>query len=115
MKTYSTGAKKDVQGKLPYHLIPKEAMDSMAAGLQCGTTKGYDAHNWQGGLPYMEVHVAALLRHLYKWIGGEEDNIEINAEGKEFATHHLDNAMAHMVMLVTQVRRNRTDLDDRYK
>jgi len=114
MKTYPTGGKKDVAGKLPYHLIPKEAMDSLATGLECGIKKGYAAHNWTAGLPYMEVHVAALLRHIFKFASGEDMNEELDKDGKPFYTHHIDNAMAHLAMLATQIRRSRVDLDDRW-
>lgn len=113
MKEFNSGAKKDTKGKLPYHLITKEMMDSIASGLQCGLRKGYGARNWEKGLPLMECHIAALERHIYQWKAGHNLNIETDKDGHAFETLHVDNIMAHAAMLATQVRRDRYDLDDR--
>ncbi len=112
-QAFSGGAIKDTKGKLPYHLITKEMMDSVALGLECGLKKGYPARNWEKGLPLMEVHMAACLRHLYKFQAGYNWNEEQTKDGETFTTHHLDNAMSHLAMMVTQVKRGRKDLDDR--
>ena len=66
-KSFESGAKKDISGKPRYDLIPKEAMDALAAGLECGLKKGYEPRNWEKGLPLLEVHFAAALRHLFKY------------------------------------------------
>jgi hypothetical protein len=113
MKEFNTGAKKDVKGKLPYHLIPKEGMDAIASGLECGVLKGYPAWNWSSGLPIMECHLAPALRHIFKYMNGENENIEEGPNGEIITTHHLDNALAHLIMAATQIRRGRADLDDR--
>lgn len=106
-------SKKDLSSKIPYHLITKETMDSLALGFQCGIKKGYAENDWQAGLPF-SVNLGALLRHVFKFTSGEDFNVEYDADGNEFKTHHLDNAMANLSMLVTNIKRKRNDLDDRY-
>ncbi len=112
-KEFGTGAAKDVAKKLPYHLISKEGMDALATVLQSGIDKGYDPRNWEKGLPLMECHIAPALRHMFKYMNGEDTNVEVGKDGAEVRTHHLENALAHLMMAVTQIRRNRVELDDR--
>lgn len=113
--TFDSGAKKDNEGKLPYDLITKEMMDALAEGLSCGIKKGYDERNWEKGLPIMKGHIAASLRHIFKFMGGEDINVEKGKDGANIETHHLANAMVHLGMAITQIKRKREELDDRPK
>lgn len=115
MKTFDTGAKKDSSGKLPYELITKEMMDALAEALQLGIDKGYSSNNWQNGLPIASVSVAASLRHIFKYLAGEDMNVEVGKEGQKLEAHHLSCAMVNLGMAITQIKRGREDLDDRFK
>lgn len=115
--SFSTGAKKQSSGKLPYHLIPKEMFDAAAEGLNCGLEKGYEPNNWQKGLPIMECHIGPAMRHIMKYASGKDINQEYNMETGDICTplHHLCNAFVHIGMAITQIKRGRDDLDDREK
>lgn len=115
MKTFETGAKKDNSGKLPYDLITKEMMDALAEALKLGVDKGYGANNWQAGLPIASVSVAASLRHIFKYLSGEDINVEVGKSGEKLEVHHLCCAMVNLGMAITQIKRGRVELDDRYK
>jgi hypothetical protein len=114
MKEFDSGAKKDNAGKLPYHLITKEMMDALAEALELGIKKGYGENNWQKGLPLASVSVAASLRHTFKYLAGEDLNVEKGINGEEIIVHHLCCAMVNLGMAITQIKRDRKDLDDRY-
>lgn len=113
MKEFASGGKKDLKGKAPYHLITKEMLDGIAKGLNCGILKGYEPRNWEKGLPIVEGHLGAVLRHVFSYMSGQDMNTETDTEGNDFQLHHLDNALTHLAMAVTQIKRGRTDLDDR--
>lgn len=115
MEEFDSGAKKDNKGKLPYHLITKEMMDALAEGLQLGLDKGYGARNWEKGLPIVSVSLSSALRHIFKYMSFEDLNIEIHpTTGEELdPVHHLSCAMINIGMAITQIKRGRTDLDDR--
>lgn len=114
MKQFDSGAKKDFVGKLPYELITKEMMDALAEALKLGVDKGYGANNWQAGLPIASVSIAAALRHIFKYLGGEDINVEVGKSGEKLEIHHLCCAMVNLGMAITQIKRGRADLDDRY-
>lgn len=113
MKEFSTGGKKDTHGKEPLHLLTRQMLAGITAGLECGIKKGYEKHNWKKGLPISEAHLGAALRHIYKYLDGENMNIEVDVNGNNFTTHHLDNALTHLAMAVHQIKSGRLDLDDR--
>ena len=109
------GGSKHSKGKLPFHLITPEMMTALAEGLQLGLDKGYGARNWEDGLNIHECSLASGLRHIFKYIAGEDYNIETNFEtGEELdPVHHLVCAFINLGMAVTQIKRGRDDLDDR--
>lgn len=113
---FKGGAQKHATGKLPYHLITREMMDGLARGLNLGIEKGYPARNWEKGLPIHECSLASALRHIFKFIDGEDMNIEQNMKTGEDCTpiNHLECALTNLAMAVTQINRGRTDLDDRH-
>jgi hypothetical protein len=103
--TYEAGGQRANRGKLPMHLIPPEALESLAEVLRYGASK-YDDRNWERGFPMMEACYACCQRHLLAWSKG----IDLDDES---GLHHIDHALTNLAMLVTFIRRNRTDLDDR--
>lgn len=113
MKEFNTGGKKDTAGKPPVDLITLKMLEGITEGMVCGMRKGYEKHNWKKGLPICEAHLGAAIRHIYKYIEGEDTNIERALDGTIVSTHHLDNALTHLAMAVHQIKSGRIDLDDR--
>ena len=61
--------KKDDQDKVRLDLLPLDALWTVGEVYTLGVKK-YDDWNWAKGLKYSRV-IAALLRHLFKWVMGE--------------------------------------------
>jgi hypothetical protein len=68
--------------------------------------KKYSAHNWRGGLSYSRL-LAAALRHIFAYLGGE-------SKDPETGLSHLGHASCCLMMLL-EFETTRPDLDDRYK
>lgn len=113
MKTFETGGKKDLEGKAPVHLVTLKMLEGITSGLECGLKKGYEQDNWKKGLPISSAHLGAALRHIHRYLDGEDLNTETAKDGTKFTTHHLDNALTHLAMAVHQIKSGRKDLDDR--
>lgn len=66
----SVGGVKFDNGKLPWHLMPGDALEEIARVLQHGALK-YGDRNWEQG---MEWHrpFAALMRHMWAYWKGED-------------------------------------------
>jgi len=62
--------------------------------------------NWEVGLPLVAAHLAAFKRHINSW----EMGIDVDQES---GLNHLQHAHWHLSAMVTQIMRNRHDLDDR--
>lgn len=100
----SSGIKHD-DGKLPLSLIPKEAIDGLARGLQYGARK-YAKHNWAKGMDWSRVYDAGM-RHMTAWNAGEDKD-------PESGLSHLDHALCCLAFLAAYESRG-TGNDDRYK
>lgn len=104
---HSTGANKDTAGKVRLDLIPPEVILAYGEILTMGATK-YADRNWEKGLLLVKHHLGAAQRHINKWqLGIDKD--------EESGYNHMEHAMWHLAAIVTQLRRGRTDLDDRTK
>ena len=101
---FKGGAKKEVMHKLRMDLIPPEMIEGLAAVLTYGTTK-YGDRNWEQGIPFMTSYAAAM-RHLVQF--AKHNDID-----RESGLIHLEQAACNLLMIATQIRRARTDLDDR--
>lgn len=99
-----TGVKHDT-GKLPLDLLDPTALEGLAAVLQFGANK-YAAHNWRGGLSYTRL-IAALLRHLFAILRGEDTD-------PESGLPHIDH-VGCCWMFLSNMMKTRSDLDDRHK
>ena len=86
------GATKQDGGKLRLDLVPPEAMTAMGRVLTFGAAK-YAARNWEHGMSWGRI-VAALLRHLFAWVGGEDKD-------PESGFSHLDHVICNAAFLVT--------------
>ncbi len=104
-KPNKTGGTKHDDGKVRLDLLPFEALQSTAEVLTFGMKK-YDAHNWRKGLVWSRL-IAALLRHLFAWISGQDKDPETGLS-------HLAHASCCLMFLQTFEITN-TGLDDRYK
>lgn len=92
-------------GKVALDLIPGIALEDCARVFDYGRKK-YAAWNWAKGMQWMVVF-ACLLRHLYAWARGEDND-------PESGLPHLGHAMCNLVMLATFARTYREG-DDRPK
>jgi len=69
----SAGKKFD-DGKPAIHLIPPVAIEGEAMAMGFGEKK-YGSYNWLGGMAWSRL-VAAAMRHLLAWHGGESSDPE---------------------------------------
>lgn len=90
MAELTEGTKND-DGKLPLDLWSPDALAETARVLQFGAKK-YEPYNWTKGIKYSRVF-AALLRHLWAWFRGENDDPETHI-------NHLAHAMCCLMFLL---------------
>lgn len=98
-----SGTKHD-GGKLPWHLLPFDAIGQVVCVLQFGAKK-YAERNWEKGIAHSRVFAAAQ-RHLTAWWQGEDRDPETGLS-------HLAHAACCTLFMLAFVTRNRTDVDDR--
>lgn len=72
-KTSIEGHKYD-NGKLPWDLLPPDAVEEIIKVLSFGASK-YGAYNWARGMSWSRVF-AALMRHMWAWWGGQNKDPE---------------------------------------
>lgn len=77
-------------------LLPPDALLGVASVLAYGADK-YAARNWEQGLDWGRL-VAALLRHTFAWMRGEDLD-------PESGHHHLDHVSCCALMLSASVKR----------
>lgn len=97
------GAKHD-SDKPRMDLVDSEAITQLAAVLTFGAEK-YAAHNWRAGISYSRL-IAALLRHTFAYLRGEDND-------PESGLSHIAHAMCCCMFLLGLQKR--PELDDRYK
>lgn len=100
----SPGVKHD-QEKPDMSLLSSIAMVKIAQVMTYGKKK-YSAHNWRGGLSYSRL-LAAALRHLFAYLGGEDKDPETGLS-------HLAHCGCCLMMLLEQ-EVTKPELDDRWK
>jgi hypothetical protein len=96
------GVKHDTD-KYPLHLLPFDALLSVACVLHHGQIK-YGARNWEKGMDWSRVQAAAL-RHLFAWSNGEDID-------PESGMSHLAHATCCLLFLLAYELR-RAGHDDR--
>ena len=99
-----SGVKFDA-GKLPYHLIAPEVLESLAKVLDFGAKK-YAPRNWENGMSWSRVF-SALMRHMWSWFSGEDKDPETGFS-------HLEHAACCIMFLVAYEQR-KVGTDDRPK
>ena len=85
------------QGKLDWSLMPLDSVEEILKVLEFGKKK-YAAWNWSsnGGFPYSRVF-NSLLRHLFAWFRGEDNDPETNLS-------HLAHAGCNILFLIYFVK-----------
>lgn len=97
-----TGKKFDDQ-KAQLDLVPLAAVEGIARALMYGAGK-YGKNNYKGGLEWSRI-AAALLRHTFAWLSGEELD-------KESGLNHLDH-MGACVAMLAYYKKHSVGSDDR--
>jgi len=100
LETEENGTKFD-QDKPRMDLLDPKALTEVAKVMTFGAKK-YGDHNWRGGLRYSRF-IAASLRHIMAYLGGEDTD-------QETGLSHIAHAMCCLMMLLGTSK----DLDDRY-
>jgi hypothetical protein len=98
------GTKYD-QGKIPLNLLDPVFLYGTAQVLDFGAQK-YSAYNWAEGMKWSRVF-GALMRHMWAWWGGEEND-------PETGLCHLFHASC-CLMFLANYQKNGVGEDDRYK
>lgn len=88
-----------------FDLLPWDALEEVARVYAMGSRK-YEPHNWARGYAY-SLSIAALVRHVSKFVQGEDTD-------GESGLHHLAHAVFHCCSLMAFKLRNR-GTDDRWR
>jgi hypothetical protein len=102
----TSGAKYD-RGKNPLELLPTRPLEAIARVLEFGAKK-YAPNNWRAGIAYSRVY-AAILRHVWAWWRGEDNDPETGLP-------HLAHAGCEILFVLEYVLSSNdltTRLDDR--
>lgn len=103
-KPAPTGIKHD-QEKPDMSLLSSIALLKVAQVMTFGKTK-YSANNWRGGFQWTRP-LAASLRHIFSYLGGQDKDPETGVS-------HLAHAVC-CLMFVLEFEETHKHLDDRYK
>ena len=96
------GVKHD-QGKPSFHLFPGDALAEVGRVLDYGATK-YAPRNWEKGMNWLRPW-NACMRHLWAWVGGEDND-------PETGINHLAHACCNLLFLLAYAKR-KVGTDDR--
>lgn len=92
--------------KIRYDLLPIEALEEVSKVLTFGAKK-YGDRNWENGINYSRLFRAAV-GHVFDWWRGKDND-------EETGLSHLAHAGCCILFLLTFVKRNKTEFDDRVK
>lgn len=98
------GGVKHDQDKPRMELLDPKAINELAKVLTFGAQK-YEPHNWRRGLRKTRL-IAAALRHLFAYLGGEDKDPETGLS-------HAAHAMCCCMFILGLEHRD--DLDDRFR
>lgn len=99
----SAGIKYDA-GKPDMSLLSSIALTELTKVLDFGAKK-YSSHNWRKGITSCRL-IAAALRHLFSYLGGETND-------PETSLNHVAHAMC-CCMFIIELKQTHPQLDDRY-
>jgi hypothetical protein len=86
-------------------LIPAGPLEAVGRVYGFGASK-YADHNWRRGYAW-SLSIAALLRHVFRFVGGE-------TKDPESGEHHLAHAVFHCLALI-EWETTHPEKDDRWK
>ena len=92
-------------GKLPWELVPGDAVEEIVKVLDYGANK-YTARGWEEGMHWSRCF-GALMRHMWAWWRGEDKD-------QETGITHLAHAGCCILFLIAYEKR-RIGTDDRHK
>jgi len=98
-----SGTKVD-DGKLPWELLPEDAIEEVVKVLQFGAKK-YAPRNWEKGIAFGRLY-GAIRRHGVAWFRGEDNDPETGL------SHLAHLACEALFALAFVVRKNKA-VDDR--
>lgn len=104
MHPTKVGVKHD-QEKPDMSLLSSIGLFKVAQVMTHGKKK-YSANNWRQGLAYTRL-LAASLRHIFQYLGGE-------SKDPETGISHLAHAVCGLLMIL-EFEDTKPELDDRYK
>lgn len=87
-----------------WDLMPFDALDEVVRVMAYGAAK-YKPRDWEAGALF-SLYFAACCRHMFAWWAGEDKD-------PESGLSHLAHAACCILMLLTYVKRGKTDYDDR--
>jgi len=96
----SPGVKWD-SGKPDYSLLPWKALNEVVQVLTYGAAK-YSRDNWRRVPDMKSRYLAASLRHITAWAGGEERD-------PESRIHHLAHAIVSLMFLLQSEEENKNE------
>jgi hypothetical protein len=102
-KALNVGGIKHDNDKLPYYLLPSDAVEEILRVLDFGAKK-YAPGNWEKGMLWSRVF-SALMRHMWAWWRGENRDPETGLT-------HLAHAGCCILFLIAYEKR-KTGNDDR--
>lgn len=98
------------------------SLEHIARVSEQSKAKGYEPMNWvkiDTQCYFVSYLCSAAIRHINKFIMGENYNIEVDSRGNtvhtEFDVLHLESAAYNLLMAAHLFRQGRYDLDDRIK
>jgi hypothetical protein len=103
--TKKTGAEKNDQEKTRLDLLSPIWIEGVGRVLTFGAKK-YAAHNWRKGIAQSRL-LGAALRHVFAFLGGEDND-------PESGLSHLLHASC-CLQFAFELHRDRPELDDRWK
>lgn len=101
---FEPGGRKADDGKLPWDLLPWDAVEEVVKVLQYGANK-YEPRNWEKGIDSTRLF-AALIRHATAWFHGQGRDLESNER-------HLAHAACCVLFLLAQEKRGMFEFDTR--
>lgn len=93
-------------GKLPYSLVPFDALNAVVSVLNYGASK-YAPRNWESGMKWSRPWSAAI-RHMTQFWEGEDMD-------RESGLYHIAQAICSLLFLLAYEIRGMNQWDDRPK
>jgi hypothetical protein len=84
--------------KLPWHIIPWRSLAGVVLGMLEGALK-YGSHNYRVAGVRATVYADGAMRHITRFLSGEDWDPEVIGYDKGVRIHHVDKAIASLLVL----------------